>query len=231
MKPKPDVVAADDSDRQLVLIPFLMWLDNECDAELDRSIWRESERMAEEERERWRASDDDDDVLLDQEDISGILLELCDFGAIKTAAAPDYVNVVGAELSRRLKFDLDLRFVGHDGFDIVASISPSVAAKLHAFSQANRHRHLLDEFDPDELRVSKPEDWSDEFSVLIGALLESESVQMRIVDHLASSTDALCCDRLLDRKDYELRTHRLRRERRAENERRIDEARRRRELH
>jgi hypothetical protein len=89
MEIRPAIEAADENDRPLVLLPFSMWMDNECDAELERSIWRESERMADEEAERWRNSDDDDDVLLEQEDIRGILSELCDFDAIKAAASPD----------------------------------------------------------------------------------------------------------------------------------------------
>ncbi|WLB54836.1 hypothetical protein [Bradyrhizobium japonicum] len=208
-----------------------MWFYNECDAEIERSMEREGGRMADEEAERWRNSADDDDIMLEEEDIRGILWELCDFGALKTAASPDYVATVNGELSRKLKFDLDLRFVGHDGFDIVASISRSAAAKLHAFSQAHDHRHLLGDFDPDELRRSKAEDWSDEFSVLIGTLLEPEAVQMRLLDHLASMTDALCCDRLLNLKEYETRAHRLRRARRDEARRRIDEIERKRALH
>jgi hypothetical protein len=237
MEIRSAIEAADESDRPLVLLPFSMWMDNECDAELERSIWRESERMADEEAERWRNSDDDDDVLLEQdvvleqEDIRGILSQLCDFGAIKAAASPDYVDIVNRVMSGKLKFGPDLRFVGHDGFDIVASISRSAAAKLHAFSEANGHRLLLDDFDLDGLRASKVEDWSDEFSVLLGTLLESEDVQSRIFDHLASSTDALCCDRLLDLKEYEIRAHRLRRERRDKNKRIFAEAKRKREQH
>jgi hypothetical protein len=45
---------------------------------------------------------------------------------------------------------------------------------------------------------------------------------MSIIDHLASSTDALCFDRLLDQVEYERRTTELRQINRAEKER--DEA-------
>jgi hypothetical protein len=230
MGKRPANETSSDDDRPLVLLPFSTWMDNECDAELERSMWRESARMADEESERWRESNDDDDVLLEEEDIRGILWEVCDFDAIKTAASPDYVKIVNDVTSRKLKFDLDLRFVRHNSFDIVASISRWAAAKLHAFSAANGHRHLLDDFHPDDLRASKAEDWSDEFSVLLATFLEPEAVQLRIFDDLASSTDALCCDRLLDRKDYEIRAHRLRRARRVEQKRMIDEAERKREL-
>lgn len=231
MKTEPPVEADEDDRRPRVLLEISMWFDNECDAEIERSIEREGARLADEEAERWRDSDDDDEIMLEEEDVLEILWELCDFHALKTAASPDYVATVNGELSRKLKFDPDLRFVGREGADIVASISRTAAMKLHAFSRANGHRLLKEEFDPDELRESKVEDWSDEFSILIGALLEPDAVQLRMFDYLASSTDALCCDRLLDFKEYEIRAQRLRRVRRDEIKRRIDEARTRRELH
>jgi hypothetical protein len=47
---------------------------------------------------------------------------------------------------------------------------------------------------------------------------------------MASLTDALCCDRLIDMKEFELRADTLRRKKSEEEERMIAEYRRKREL-
>lgn len=229
MESKQAIESADDDGRLRIHLDFSMWLSNECDAELERSISRESARMAEEEVERWRDSDDDD-VQLEEEDFAEILSELCEIDAIKEAASPEFVSAVKDVVSGKLKFELDLRFIGHDGFDVVASMSREAAVKLHAFSEAQGHRRLVDDFDRDSLNMSTAEDWSEEFSVLLDSLIGSENAQMGIIDYMASSTDALCCDRLIDMKEFELRADTLRRKKREEEERMIAEYRRKREL-
>jgi hypothetical protein len=230
MESKQAIESADDDGRLRIYLDFSMWLSNECDAELERSISRESARMAEEEAERWLDSDDDDDVQLEEEDFAEILSELCEIDAIKEAASPEFVSAVKDVVSGKLKFELDLRFVGHDGIDVVASMSREAAVKLHAFSEAQGHRRLVDDFDRDILNMSTAEDWSEEFSVLLDSLIGSESAQMGIIDYMASLTDALCCDRLIDMKEFELRADTLRRKKREEEGRMIAESRRKREL-
>jgi hypothetical protein len=76
----------------------------------------------------------------------------------------------------------DWIFIGHDGFDVVASMSREAAVKLHAFSEAQGHRRLVDDFDRDSLNMSTAEDWSEKFSVLLDSLIGSESPQMGIID-------------------------------------------------
>lgn len=226
MESKQAIESADDDGRLRIYLDFSMWLSNECDAELERSISRESARMAEEEAE----SDEDDDFQLKEEDFAEILSELCDFDAIKEAASPEFVSAVKDVVSGKLKFEPDLRFIGHDGFDVVASMSRETAVELHAFSKAQGHRRLVDDFDRDSLNMSTPEDWSEEFSVLLDSLIGSESAQMKIIGYMASVTDALCCDRLINMEEFELRADTLRRKKREEEGRMIAVYRRKREL-
>lgn len=210
---KPNTEVVNNDGRVLVYLWFPTWLANECEFELERSIERESGNYAEEEAERWRESDDDDDVMLEEEDISEILSDLCDSAAIKSAASPDFVDVVGQLLSAKIKSDLGLRFEGREGCYIVASISPLAAMML---SKANHHGRSPGDSESKEFRGRTVDDMSEELSEFISTFIEPDEVQQDILEHLACYTDALCCDRLLDRGDYELRAHRIRRKKRLE---------------
>jgi hypothetical protein len=211
-------------ERRLVVVPLSMWMADEFEAEMVRSLERESTRMAQEDAADCQNSKDDEP--LEREDISGILEDMSDFLEMRNAAEPDYVAAVAEVLCEKLKLPLDLTFQssGEDG--IIASISIDAAAKLHAASEAKGHKRLRAAYEtmPDDDWIAKPiEDWSvAELSALLEIYVDTDSVQMKVIDHLASSTDALCCDRLLDHVEYERRTTELREVRRAEKER--DEA-------
>jgi hypothetical protein len=206
--------------RTSIVVPLSIWMDDEMDAELVRSLERESARMAEEEAMDRESGNGDES--LEEEEIYGILEELSDFEEVKEAAKPDYVAAVADVLSDKLKFRLDLIFVssGEDG--IIATVSSDAVDRLHAVSEAKGHKRLRKEFDvvPDDDWLARPvESWSiDELSCLLESFMMPEGVRLGIIDELASSTDALCCDRLVDHNEYEKRVTELKAIKRAEKE-------------
>ena len=199
--------------RRLIVVPVTDWMNSEFEAELERSFDRESARMAKEAAARSQGMEAME--LAGQDDIRRILEELVDISEVKTAAEPDYVAAVSGILSRKLKFPLDLIYQGSCEDGPVASISADAATKLHASSQSEGHRRLRRELDldaDDELFEKSVADWSDEeLSALLGAFISKNRIQLSIIDHLASSTDALCCDRLLNREECDKRVTTLHR--------------------
>lgn len=206
--------------RTSIVVPLSMWMDDEMDAELVRSLERESSRMAREEAMDCKSRSDYES--LEQEEIYGILEELVDFEDMKEAAKPAYVAAIANVLSDKLKFRLDLTFVssGEDG--IIASVSGDAVKRLHAASEVKGHKRLRKEFDlvpGDDWLVRPVKSWSiDELSCLLELVMMPEGVRLGIIDRLASFTDALCCDRLLDHNEYKRRAADLKAIKRAEKE-------------
>jgi hypothetical protein len=146
-----------------------MWMADEFEAEMVRSVERESARMAQDDAADCLNSKDDEP--LEEEDITVILEDMADFFELRNAAEPDYVAAVGDVLSEKLKLPLDLIFQssGEDG--IIASISIDAAAMLHAASEAKGHKRLRAAYEttPDDHWIAKPiENWSrSELSALL----------------------------------------------------------------
>lgn len=210
--------ANNDADRRLVVVPLSMWMDAEMDAELERSFDRESDRMAQEEALDHSAPNAG--CALEQDEICDILLEMADLFALKEAAEPDYVASVDHVLSDKLKYPLGLRFESSGVEGIMASMPIASAEKLLSVSSSTGHKRLrvnLGLAPDDELLASPVSEWSiADLTDLLDAFVDTSGVQLRIIDHLASSTDALCCDRLLDQEEYERRAARLRQIKAAE---------------
>lgn len=156
---------------------------------------------------------------LDFDEFAKLLDSMISYDEIVRAAWPDYVKCFERVLSRRIGFKIGLRYMPHSRGPLASIPAASVQRLLRGEAPNERsgggRRYSKTNLRADGGRAI--EAWSEsEICALLDEILEPEDEAV-ILDYLASSTDALCCDVLLDLRTFEQSATRIREIKRFEN--------------